>query len=129
MNFNEDIFEISAIADRQGLVKEADQLAVFIVRNSSSLLISKGFLKSDIKVVEKIISRDDLIVENELEIFLSVLAWLNHALIERIDFAPSLLNAFRMVYILPEDIVEAIQSNMHISNTKECYMILANAYR
>jgi hypothetical protein len=129
-SFNEDsILFLLPIAQRQGFTDIAERMFGFISKCSSSLLESTGFMECEMHQVEWLISRDELEIKSELDVFFAVLKWIDHDRNERIKYAPILIGCVRLIYISPEDLIKHVEPERHIFNIQKCFEMLYFAFR
>lgn len=129
-SFNEDsVLFLLPIAQRQGFPEVVDRMFGFINNSSIAMMQSQGFLQCEVHQVEWMISRDELVVSTELEVFFAVLRWINHDQKERIKYAPMLIGCVRLIYISPEDLVQHVEPEKHIFNIQKCFELLYFAFR
>lgn len=129
-SFNEDsVLFLLPIAQRQGFTEVAERMFGFINKSSLVMLQSVGFLQCEVHQVEWMISRDELVVSTELEVFMAVLRWINHNQSDRIKYAPMLIGCVRLIYISPEDLVKHVEPETHIFNIQKCFEMLYFAFR
>lgn len=129
-SFNEDsVLFLLPIAQRQGFTEVAERMFGFINKSSLVMLQSVGFLQCEVHQVEWMVSRDELVVSTELEVFMAVLRWINHDQNDRIKYAPMLIGCVRLIYISPEDLVKHVEPESHIFNIQKCFEMLYFAFR
>ncbi|KAK3085378.1 hypothetical protein FSP39_002454 [Pinctada imbricata] len=75
----------------------------------------------------ELIQRDDLDVESELEVFQSILDWLEHRQDERLLDAPQLMGAVRLPLLSPSVIIDSVESVGYLMDVGECQDLVKEA--
>lgn len=129
-SFNKDsVLYLLPIAQRQGFAEIAERMSGFMNKSSLTLMQSTGFLECGMHQVEWLISRDELEMNSELEVFYAVLRWIDHNRNDRIKYAPILIGCVRLIYISPEDLIKYVEPERHIFSIQKCFEMLYFAFR
>lgn len=99
------------------LVKAAD---VFAVKNFSEVARSEEFLSLAPEAVVEMISREELNVRTEEEVFEAISAWVRREEDERKDFLPELLKNVRLPLISPQYLCDKVSSDELIKSNLAC---------
>jgi len=83
------------------------------------------YLELDVEDVEKLLSRDDLGVENEEDVFHGMMKWIDHDMNRRQNHFSRLLKCVRLTLIA----ADFIKKNIEPRCDDECKKLLFQAYR
>jgi len=83
------------------------------------------YLELDVEDVEKLLSRDNLDVENEEDVFHGMMKWIDHDTDRRQHHFSKLLKCVRLTLIA----VDFIKKNIEPRCDVECKKLLSQAYR
>jgi len=83
------------------------------------------YLELDVEDVEKLLSRDDLDVENEEDVFHLMMKWIDHDIDRRQQYFSKLLKCLRLTLIA----VDFLKKNIEPRCDDECKKLLSQAYR
>ena len=125
----DNVLALFNIAERQGLTEISSRMHQFICENFIEMSRSTAFLQACAEHVRWILSKDELCIKSELDVFFAVLSWIEYNRQERLRFAVDLLQCVRFVYISPEDLVTHVEPVRHLFDIHECKQMLYEAFR
>lgn len=111
---------IRSFADTYSCVDLVEAADVFAVKNFSEVARSEEFLTLSPEDVVEMISREELNVRTEEEVFEAISAWVCREVDERKDFLPELLKNVRLPLISPQYLCDKVSSNELIKNNLAC---------
>ena len=111
---------IRSFADTYSCVDLVEAADVFAVKNFSEVARSEEFLTLSPEEVVEMISREELNVRTEEEVFEAISAWVRRELDERKDFLPELLKNVRLPLISPQYLCDTVSSDELIRSNLAC---------
>ncbi|CAG2217500.1 KLHL31 [Mytilus edulis] len=75
----------------------------------------------------ELLKRDDLAADDELEVFRSMLMWIDHERVERLEHAANLMTAIRLPLLPASVIVDSVESVEYLMNIPECQTLVKEA--
>ncbi|XP_041464613.1 kelch-like protein 9 [Lytechinus variegatus] len=91
------------------------------------LSITDEFLDLSEETLLCLVSRDDLHVDDELEVFHACTRWLEHDLDSRLPYLVQLLRRVRLPMITPSEIVDFVESVPYIMRNPQCESLVKDA--
>lgn len=89
--------------------------------------ISEEFLTLGVYQVADFLSRDNLRVNSEEEVFDAAVGWINYSIEDRAQYMPHLLRLVRLPLLSPAILADKVKSNELIKNNLECRDLLDEA--
>jgi len=111
---------IRSFADTYSCVDLVEAADVFAVKNFSEVARSEEFLTLSPEEVVEMISREELNVRTEEEVFEAVSAWVRRDEDERKDFLPELLKNVRLPLISPQYLCDKVSCDELIKSNLAC---------
>ena len=99
------------------LVDTADRYAM---TNFSEVCTSEEFLALSPETVEMLISREELTVRSEEEVFAAIMDWVKKDQDERKDFLPALMKNVRLPLVSPQYLCDVVSGEELIKNNLSC---------
>lgn len=111
---------IRSFADTYSCVDLVEAADVFAVKNFSEVARSEEFLTLSPEEVVEMISREELNVRTEEEVFEAISAWVRREEDERKDFLPELLKNVRLPLISPQYLCDKVSTDELIKSNLAC---------
>lgn len=111
---------IRSFADTYSCVDLVEAADVFAVKNFSEVARSEEFLTLSPEKVVEMISREELNVRTEEEVFEAISAWVRRDEDERKDFLPELLKNVRLALICPQYLCDNVSTDELIKSNLSC---------
>ena len=111
---------IRSFADTYSCVDLVEAADVFAVKNFSEVARSEEFLSLSPEEVVEMISREELNVRTEEEVFEAISAWVRREEDERKDFLPELLKNVRLPLISPQYLCDKVSTDELIKSNLAC---------
>ena len=110
-----------------GLAHVTDKASQMAARNFGEIADTHEFLELPEKPLMFLISRDDLVVGCELNVFEAVLRWIDVGREVRLDHAALLLENVRLPMIKPPDLVDHVESVKYLMDLPPCEALVKEA--
>lgn len=111
---------IRSFADTYSCVDLVEAADVFAVKNFSEVARSEEFLTLSPEKVVEMISREELNVRTEEEVFEAISVWVRRDEDERKDFLPELLKNVRLALICPQYLCDNVSTDELIKSNLSC---------
>ena len=111
---------IRSFADTFSCLDLVDAADVYAMKNFSEVCTSEEFLALSPEALEMLISREELKVRNEQEVFEAVMFWVKKDEDERKDFLPALLKNVRLPLMSPQFLCDVVSSEGLVKNSLTC---------
>lgn len=99
-----------------------------LTANSFKLISRRSrFKELPVNQVMALLKRDDLAVDDELEVFNSMMAWIEHDREDRIKHASKLMTTIRLPLLPASVIVDSVESVNYLMNIPECQNLVKEA--
>ena len=113
-------------AKAHGNTQLADKSMRMLEENFASLCRTPAFLDLDVQNIIQVLSRDDLCVTSEGEVYQAAMAWLNHS-VERHPLASSVLEPVRLQLLEHEFLMSVLENEPLMQNDIKCIPLLIAA--
>ena len=111
---------IRSFADTYSCVDLVEAADDFAISNFSDVAKSEEFLGLSPEEVVEMISREELNVRKEEEVFEAVAVWVRREIDERKDFLPELLKNVRLPLICPQYLCDKVSGDELVRNNLAC---------
>lgn len=118
---------IKAFAEVHGCPKLVEEAKKHAVSRFSKVAASEEFLTLGVDQVVDLISRDDLQVHSEEDVFDAAIGWINHDVPKRSEHIATVLKQVRLPLLSPAVLVDKVKNNEIIQNSLECRDLLDEA--
>ena len=118
---------IKVFAEGHGCQQLAKQAMKYAVSRFTEVATCEEFLGQSIDQVVEILSRDNLRVHSEEEVFDIAVSWINFDSAHRSRYMATLLNQVRLPLLSPTVLADKVKSNPLIQNNLECRDLLDEA--
>ena len=118
---------IRAFAEAHGCSTLVEYALKHAVSRFTEVVVCEEFLGLSVDQVLELLSRDDLRVHSEEEVFDAVISWINHDLPNRSQHMPILLNQVRLPLLPPAVLADKVKTNVLIQGSLECRDLLDEA--
>lgn len=122
-------FELRDFAEKYNCDQLKATATTFIVNNFAAASESEGFRTVEYKVLYDLISRDELVVSREEEVYEAIISWVQYDLDARRDFFEDLFSELRLVSISKHYLTEAVEKENLVSESFECTKSLLKAMK
>ncbi|CAH1774599.1 unnamed protein product [Owenia fusiformis] len=121
--------EVLNIADVYNLEDTKQHCQQYITGNFERITHTDEFSKITVEQLERIVCREDLGIDSELNLFFNLMLWIAYDRREREKHATRLLKHVRFGLISPEDIVDEIQAHSIMNTNSECRKFVDEALK
>ncbi|CAD6208067.1 GSCOCG00010341001-RA-CDS [Cotesia congregata] len=118
---------ISLFADRLNCSSLVQESTKYIQQYFHQVSLSDEFLVLSVTDLKELISKDDLYVMSESQVFEAVIRWIKHNVEERLIHLPKLLILVRLPLLSPEYLVDHVAKEDLIRRSHECRDLLDEA--
>lgn len=118
---------ISLFADRLNCSSLVEESTKYIQQYFHQVSLSDEFLVLSVTDLKELISKDDLYVMSESQVFEAVIRWIKHNVDERLIHLPKLLILVRLPLLSPEYLVDHVAKEDLIRRSHECRDLLDEA--
>ncbi|XP_057338477.1 kelch-like protein 18 [Microplitis mediator] len=118
---------ISLFADRLNCTSLVEESTKYIQQYFHQVSLSDEFLVLSFTDLQELISKDDLYVVSESQVFEAVVRWIKHNVEERLIYLPKLLILVRLPLLSPEYLVDHVAKEDLIRRSHECRDLLDEA--
>ncbi|XP_074096032.1 kelch-like protein 18 [Cotesia typhae] len=118
---------ISLFADRLNCSSLVEESTKYIQQYFHQVSLSDEFLVLSVTDLKELISKDDLYVMSESQVFEAVIRWIKHNVEERLILLPKLLILVRLPLLSPEYLVDHVAKEDLIRRSHECRDLLDEA--
>ena len=118
-----------SIAETEGITDLRDDIFDFICHHFSEIVKSRHYPKVQFERIASLLSRDQLGVSSELEVFHAVVTWVNHDRAQRLPLAPMLMKCVRFHLMAPDVLVTKVEAVDWIFEPRECHNVLYDAFK
>ncbi|XP_044581842.1 kelch-like protein 18 [Cotesia glomerata] len=118
---------ISLFADRLNCSSLVEESTKYIQQYFHQVSLSDEFLVLSVTDLKELISKDDLYVMSESQVFEAVIRWIKHNVEERLIHLPKLLILVRLPLLSPEYLVDHVAKEDLIRRSHECRDLLDEA--
>lgn len=125
----DNVFNMWCIADKHDFLDVLATLETCVCNHFGEVYKSLGYLQASFDQIQHFIRKDDLRIEDELDVFLAVVSWIDYNRQDRLRHALDLLGCVRLVYISPEQLAMHVEVVDYLFNIPECKDLLLAAYR
>ncbi|XP_038078971.1 kelch-like protein 26 [Patiria miniata] len=110
-----------------GLTHVMEEASKMASRNFGDISDTQEFLELPEKPMMTLISRDDLVVDSELNVFAAVLRWIEVDRETRLTHAAALLENVRLPMIKPSDLVDHVENVEYLMEIPPCEALVREA--
>ncbi|BFZ08260.1 hypothetical protein BsWGS_11299 [Bradybaena similaris] len=117
------------VAVKYRLQDVMDKMINVIRRNFLCISRSREFLSLPLEYILMFMEDTHLNVQNELDMFVTALLWIDYNKQERLEYAGCVLKCVRYAHIAPADIQEYVEPNLHLFTGQDGADTLVNLYK
>ncbi len=118
---------IKNFGEANGCHKLAEQALRQAISKFKEVVLCEEFLSLSIEQAVELLSRDDLRVHSEEEVFDAVIGWINRDVSERSRHVARLLHQVRLPLLPPAVLADKVRTNRLIQSNLECRDLLDEA--
>ena len=122
-------FELRDFAEKYNCDQLKATATTFIVNNFAAASESEGFKIVDYKVLFDLISRDELVVCREEQVYEAVISWVRHDLQTRKEYFEDLFAELRLVSISKHYLTETVEKEDLVGESFQCTKLLLKAMK
>lgn len=122
-------FNLSSFAEKYSCQALADSAMQFIVRNFVAACDTQAFKSIEYGVLVDIISRDDLLVNGEEEVYEAVVSWVKHSIDSRAELFEDLFSRVRLFSIPKHYLINHIDKEELVNSSFICTRSLLEALK
>lgn len=115
---------IYTLAERFSCDELAEKVWKFAIRNFRSVRKHREILDQSFEMIEKYLSTDNLVIEEEEEVFETIISWINHSRKTRLKDLKKLLSHVREHLLPTQYLVDKVLSNPLLTKSESLSMTI-----
>lgn len=122
-------FELRDFAEKYSCDQLKETATMYIIHNFAAASESEGFKVIDYKVLLDLISRDELVVSLEEQVYEAFMTWIGHDMNSRKHLFEDLFSRIRLASMSKHYLIEKVEQEKLVSQSFHCTKLLLNAMK